>query len=150
MYGAFTGQTGTGDDAGAFSDLLNGVKLNFAGAHDTVQIGAFDANTNIAYGRAIFNPLGLTSAGQVLAAAHHHRLRHRHTQLARPANRARSIAQQQLTRNVDYTIDYPSGMLRFINVPLPYDANFNPQVVLVHVRIRRHRKRCDHGRRARC
>ncbi len=130
QYGAFTGQTGSGDDVGAFSALLNGVNAHLTDAHHTAELGAFDANTNIAYGRAVFNPLGLTSAGQVLQpriiiASDIVTL----NSLDRRTGAV--IAQQQLTRNVDYVIDYPTGMLRFLNVPLPFDANYNPQVVLV-------------------
>ena len=78
----------------------------------------------------MFNPLGLTSAGQVLQpriiiASDIVTL----NSLDRRTGAV--IAQQQLTRNVDYVIDYPTGMLRFLNVPLPFDANYNPQVVLV-------------------
>lgn len=39
------------------------------------------------------------------------------------------ISQKDLQRNFDYTIDYATGTLRFINVPLPLDFNFNPQVL---------------------
>ncbi len=39
------------------------------------------------------------------------------------------VSQTPLTRNVDYTIDYATGTLRFLNVPLPFDINFNPQLL---------------------
>jgi hypothetical protein len=41
------------------------------------------------------------------------------------------ISQTPLTRNVDYTIDYATGTVRFLNIPLPYDAHFDPQVLQV-------------------
>ena len=39
------------------------------------------------------------------------------------------ISQTLLVRGVDYVLDYTSGLLRFINVILPFDSSFNPQVV---------------------
>jgi len=56
--------------------------------------------------------------------------RHPHAGLAGPAHR-RVVSQTLLVRGVDYVLDYTSGLLRFINVILPFDSNFNPQVVQV-------------------
>lgn len=41
------------------------------------------------------------------------------------------ISQTQLARNLDYTIDYATGIVRFLIVPLPFDMHFNPQVLYV-------------------
>lgn len=40
-------------------------------------------------------------------------------------------SQTLLVRNVDYTVDYATGVVRFLNIPLPFDRNFNPQVLYV-------------------
>ncbi len=130
QYGAFTAQTGGSGDVGSFSALLSGINLKLADKHDVAQLGLFDANTNIAYGRAEFTPLGLSTAGSVLQP----RIiigSDIVTVNALSRTTGAVISSTQLTRNVDYVIDYPSGMLRFLNIPLPYDAYFNPQIVLV-------------------
>ncbi|HET7814096.1 MAG TPA: hypothetical protein VFL13_06955, partial [Candidatus Baltobacteraceae bacterium] len=41
------------------------------------------------------------------------------------------VSQTQLARNLDYTIDYATGIVRFLIVPLPFDMHFNPQVLNV-------------------
>jgi hypothetical protein len=41
------------------------------------------------------------------------------------------ISETALVRNVDYTIDYASGVVRFINPPLAFDPSFDPQQILV-------------------
>ncbi len=41
------------------------------------------------------------------------------------------VLQTLLVRDADYALDYASGALRFLSLPLPLDARFNPQVVVV-------------------
>ena len=130
MYGEFNAETATPSSVGAFQQLLSGVKLHLSNDDGTSSLTVFNASNNVLFGRVVFNPLGLADAGPVLRpnlivgseivtlVALNHRT-------------GAILSQTQMVRNVDYTIDYSSGVLRFITIPLPYDASFNPQVVVI-------------------
>jgi hypothetical protein len=77
-----------------------------------------------------FNPLGLAQAGPVLPP--NLIVGSEIVTLVVLDRRSGAVlSQTQLVRNVDYAIDYSSGALRFITIPLPFDAEFNPQVIVV-------------------
>ena len=93
--------------------------------------GAFTARNNTAYARTVISPTGLAIASQalhpdivigsdVLTLVH----LDRRTGAIVSRKRARRAAR-------DYVIDYPSGLLRFLNIILPYDDDFNPQSIVV-------------------
>jgi len=130
-WGQFLAQTGetTGPDAGdGFNLLVDGAKLELASSATKVMV--FNAHNDIAYGRQIFTPLGLSSTGNLLqpnivvgSDVVSLVVLDRHT--------GAILQQTTLTENVDYTLDYNTGQLRFINIPLPFDENFNPQEIVV-------------------
>jgi hypothetical protein len=91
---------------------------------------AFNARNDIAYGRQIFSPLGLSSLGSLLQP--NIVVGSDIVTLVVLDRRTGAILEQTtLTPNVDYTIDDNTGQLRFINIPLPFDQNFNPQEIEV-------------------
>ena len=130
IYGEFNALTGDPSGVGTFQQLLSGVKLHLSNDSGSSSLTVFNAANNVLYGRSVFNPLGLADAGPVLkpdlivgsdivtVVALNHRS-------------GAIVSQTQLVRNVDYVIDYASGTIRFITIPLPYDASFDPQVVVV-------------------
>jgi hypothetical protein len=129
-YGEFAAETGTPSSVGNFQQLVSGVKLHLSNATGTSSLTAFNASNDVQFGRVVFNPLGLADAGPVLRP----NLivgSEIVTLVALDRRTGAIVSQTQLVRNVDYAIDYSSGVLRFINVPLPYDATFDPQVVVV-------------------
>ena len=129
MYGEFDAQTGSADSVGSFEALLSGPKLRIADNRDRASLTAFTADNQVAYGRATINPLGLSTIGRLL----HVNLIVGSESINLASLDRRTgvvISQTPMTRNVDYTIDYYSGLLRFITIPLPYDAYFNPQVIV--------------------
>jgi hypothetical protein len=130
MYGEFNAETGTPSSAGAFQQLLSGVKLHLSNDTGTSSLTVFNASNNVLYGRVVFNPLGLADAGPVLRP--NLIVGSEIVTLVALDHRTGAIVSQvQMVRNVDYSIDYSSGTIRFITIPLPYDENFNPQVVVV-------------------
>lgn len=130
QYGTFRATTTSGNDADSFSARLNGLNLQLSDQTGSAKLAAFVAQTPVAFGRASFNPLGLSAAGEVLEPAIIVGSENV-TLVAVSRVTGAVISEQPMTRNVDYALDYPSGMLRFINIPLPFDATGNPQVVLV-------------------
>jgi hypothetical protein len=128
LWGEFVADTGGTSGIGGFSQLVDGVKVEIAGSN--AKVTAFQARNDIAYARQIFSPTGLSNIGGLL-----------HpdivvgsdtiTLVAISRRTGAVLSQTILTRNVDYTLDYGSGFLRFLNPPLPYDENFNPQQLLV-------------------
>ncbi|HLN47006.1 MAG TPA: hypothetical protein VK216_01940, partial [Magnetospirillaceae bacterium] len=128
MWGEFRPDTGSTDPDGAYHLLIDGAKLELG--TDRTRVVAFTANNQFAYARQQFNPTGLSMSGQIL-----------HpdivvgsdivTLVALDSRTGAVLNQTIMVNNVDYTIDYSTGMLRFINIPLPYDDHFNPQVIQV-------------------
>ncbi|HEY0798314.1 MAG TPA: hypothetical protein VGD50_04140, partial [Candidatus Baltobacteraceae bacterium] len=130
-WGEFQAQTGetTGPDAGdGFNLLVDGAKLEVASSASKLTL--FNARNDIAYGRQIFTPLGLSSLGNLLQP--NIVVGSDIVTLVVLDQHTGAILQQTvLTENVDYTIDYNTGQMRFINIPLPFDTNFNPQEIVV-------------------
>ncbi|MBC5798864.1 MAG: hypothetical protein GIW94_02635 [Candidatus Eremiobacteraeota bacterium] len=132
MWGEFQAQTGSSSapsgSVGGFNLLVSGAKLEVG--NQNVKVTAFNAKNDVAYARQVYAPTGLSTIGQLL-----------HPDIAVGSDivtlvaldrRTGAVASQTvLTRNVDYTLDYATGLLRFINIPLPFDNAFNPQQLLV-------------------
>ena len=130
MWGEFRADTGpTGDvGLGGFNALVSGARVEVASAQSKVV--AFNARNDVAYGRVVLAPTGLSSLGQTLNP---NIVVGSDTVTLVTLDRHTGAVRNQavLTRNVDYTLDYATGFLRFINIPLPFDPEFNPQQVLV-------------------
>jgi len=128
MWGEFQAQTGPPDGIGGFNLLVDGAKVELA--QKNTKLSAFTARNDIAYARQIFSPSGLASLGNPL-----------HpgivvgsdvvTLIALDRRTGIPISQTTLTRNLDYALDYTTGQLTFIDPPLPFDASFNPQQILI-------------------
>ncbi len=131
MWGEFQAQTGStapSGGVGGFNLLVSGAKLEVG--NQNVKATAFKAKNDVAYARQVYAPTGLSTIGQLL-----------HPDIAVGSEIVTLVALERrtgavafgtvLTRNVDYTLDYATGLLRFINIPLPFDDAFNPQQILV-------------------
>lgn len=126
-YGEFQAQTGGSDGLGGFNLLVDGAKAELAGNNGKLTL--FEARNDIAYSRQVLSPTGLSTLGLLLQSnivVGSDLI----TLVALDRRTGAIVSQQSLTRNVDYTLDYATGQLRFINPPLPFDTNFNPQQVL--------------------
>ena len=129
MYGEFSPSSSGAQSAGSYQLLLSGVKTHLATKNNPASLNAYTAQDNIGYGRIVVNPLGLATADtflrpNLIVGSDSITL----TVLDRRTGVI--LSQRLLVRNVDYAIDYETGALRFINVPLPTDPNFNPQVLV--------------------
>lgn len=126
-WGEFRAQTGPDGGLGGFDQLVDGAKVS-VDAPGT-RVSAFAASNDIGYDRRTFAPTGLANGvflkpsivvgSEVVILASIDR------------RTGAVLAQTPLTRGVDYTLDYTSGALRFINVPLPFDDSFNPQEIVL-------------------
>jgi len=128
MWGQFTADTGSAASVGSFRQLLSGAKadINVGGAHLT----AFTAKNPVGYQSEILSATGLSALAQplrpnILVGSDYLTL------VSLDRRTGAVVSQTPLQRNIDYTIDYATGTLRFINPPLPFDLHFNPQSVLV-------------------
>ena len=127
MWGEFQANT-TGATGDGFQQLVDGAKVELAG--NNAKLTVFNSRNNVAYARQIFSPTGIATIGTLL-----------HpdivvgsdtiTLVALDKRTGAVLSQTVLGRNVDYTLDYGTGEIRFINPPLPFDLNFNPQQLLV-------------------
>jgi hypothetical protein len=127
-YGLFYATAASGDIAGGYSVLVNGARLHAEG--NALGVTAFAARNNIAYDRRVIAPTGLAIANQTLfpdIVVGSDIL----TLIVLDRRTGAIVSSQLLGRGTDYVLDYASGLLRFINVLLPYDAQFNPQIVTV-------------------
>ena len=132
MWGEFIADTGNHDASApdGFNLLVDGIKGEGRFSSDRGQVSAFNANNDVAYARQIINPNDLATfnttlhPGIVLGSD-------TFTLVTFDRRTGATIAQRVLARNVDYTLDYYTGRLYFINVPLRFDDNFNPQSLLV-------------------
>ena len=130
MWGQFQAAAGDASDVGAFRELLSGAKVELAGKGGASRLTAFAAHNPVAYVSITLPVSGLAALAQPL----HPDIVVGSDYLSLAAIDRRTgavISQTPLLRNVDYTIDYATGVLRFINVPLPFDTNFNPQAVQI-------------------
>lgn len=132
MWGEFIADTGNHDATApdGFNLLVDGIKGEGRFSGDRGQVSAFNANNDVAYARQIINPNDLATfnttlhPGIVLGSD-------TITLVTFDRRTGATIAQRVLARSVDYTLDYYTGRLYFINVPLRFDDNFNPQSLLV-------------------
>jgi hypothetical protein len=129
-FGEFVAKTG--DDAqgalGGFDLLMNGTRIDVA--DPTKKLELFHATAGVSYGRQVFAPNGLATSAYDLepnVVVGSDSL----TLVAIDRHAGFIISETTLTRNVDYTIDYASGVVRFINPPLAFDPSFDPQQILV-------------------
>ncbi len=128
MWGQFVADTGMPDVA-AFHELLSGAKVDVtAGRGGRTRVLAFTARDDVAYVATTVPVTGLSTIPQplqpdIVVGSDYLTL------VTLDRRTGAVIAQTPLIRNVDYTIDYATGTLRFINIPLPYDDRFNPQAI---------------------
>jgi hypothetical protein len=128
MWGEFIADSAGNNSLGGFQQLVSGAKVEIAGSN--AKLVAFQARNDIAYARQVFSPTGLTNIGSLLnpnIVVGSDTI----TLVSLDRHTGAIVSQTVLTRNVDYTLDYSSGYLRFLNPPLPFDIYFNPQEVLV-------------------
>jgi hypothetical protein len=130
QWGEFRARTGGDANAlGGFDQLVAGAKLELGG--DTRRATLFAARNDVGYDRRVFPPSGLANGivlrpdivvgSEVVLLA------------TIDARSGAVIAQTALTRGIDYSIEYATGQLHFIEVPLPFDEAFNPrQIVLTY------------------
>ena len=118
MYGQFYAQAAPSTAAGGYNVLVNGAKILVGG--NVLGAGAFTARNDTAYARTVIAPTGLAIASQglhpdivigsdVLTLVHLDR------------RTGAIVSQTSLARGSDYVLDYASGLLRFLNIILPYD-----------------------------
>jgi len=130
QWGEFRARTGSDANAlGGFDQLVAGAKLELAG--DTRRVAVFAARNDVGYDRRVFSPTGLANGitlrpGIIVGSES--------VLLATiDARSGAVISQTALTRGIDYSIEYATGQLHFIEVPLPFDEAFNPrQIVLTY------------------
>jgi hypothetical protein len=128
VWGEFRPDTGSPDPDGGYNLLVAGAKLELG--TDRTRVVAFRADNDFAYARQQFNPTGLSLSGQILRpdiVVGSDVI----TLVVLDKRTGAVLSQTTLVNNIDYTLDYTSGLLRFINIPLPFDDRFNPQVVQV-------------------
>ena len=130
QWGEFRASTGSSVNAlGGFDQLVAGAKLELAG--DNRRAMVFAARNDVGYDRRVFAPSGLANGitlrpdivvgSEVVLLA------------TIDARSGAVIAQTALTRGIDYSIEYATGQLHFIEIPLPFDDAFNPrQIVLTY------------------
>jgi hypothetical protein len=127
MYGQFYAQAAPSSAVGGYDVLVNGARIY--GGGNSLSGGAFTARNDIAYARIVLAPTGLAIGNQafhpdivigsdVLTLVHLDR------------RTGAVLSQTLLARGSDYVLDYATGLLRFLNIILPYDDAFNPQVVI--------------------
>ena len=128
QWGEFRARTGSDTNAlGGFDQLVDGAKVEFAGDHRRAAL--FAARNDVGYERRMFAPSGLANGvtlrpaivvgSEVIMLA------------TLDARTGTIIGQSALTRGVDYSIEYATGQLHFIEVPLPLDEAFNPREIVV-------------------
>ncbi|MGD0472761.1 MAG: hypothetical protein ABSB70_06040 [Candidatus Velthaea sp.] len=128
MWGEFEATTGPQGAAGAVAMQVDGARIS--GGSAALSATAFSASNQVGYGRELINPSGLATLNLL---DHDNLVVGSETVTLASIDRHTGIVLRQtiLQNTIDYTIDYTSGIIRFIDIPLPYDAQFNPQQVLV-------------------
>ncbi|HZT11320.1 MAG TPA: hypothetical protein VFA29_00820 [Candidatus Baltobacteraceae bacterium] len=129
-FGQFTADIADPSGVGAYHQLLGGAKAEYTLPGGAARATIFTARNTTAYVSIVMPASGLSLLAQPL----HPQMVVGSDYLTLVALDRRTgaiVTQTPLQRNTDYTIDYATGTLRFINVPLPFDDNFNPQSVLV-------------------
>jgi hypothetical protein len=128
MWGQFGATTGPQGAAGAVALQVDGAQITAGSA--VMSGSAFTASNEVGYGRELLNPSGLATLNLL---AHDNLIVGSESVTLASIDRRTGIVLHQtvLQNSVDYTIDYTGGLIRFINIPLPYDILFNPQQILV-------------------
>jgi hypothetical protein len=128
MWGEFQATTGPQGSAGTVALQVDGAKIAVGSAVTSASV--FTAANQVGYGRQVLDPTGLATLDTL---AHNNLVVGSETvTLVSTDRRTGVVLNQTLLQSVaDYTIDYTSGIIHFINIPLPYDDKFNPQQVLV-------------------
>jgi hypothetical protein len=127
-WGAFTARAGPAD-IGGFSQQLSGADATLAlGRDGRTTVSGFTARNEQAFVSTYVAISGLASITQALKpniVVGSEQI----SVITVDRKTGLQIGAAALLRNVDYTIDYATGVLRFINIPLPYDATFNPNIL---------------------
>jgi hypothetical protein len=128
MWGEFQATTSGPNSVGGFAQLVDGLQVEIA--NKGRRLSGFEARNDVAYGRLVLSPSGLSALAQPLQP--NMVVGSENVSLNAIDRRTGVIiSQMPLTRNVDYEIDYISGQIRFITIPLPFDDALNPQQILV-------------------
>ncbi|MGB8267509.1 MAG: hypothetical protein WCE44_14365 [Candidatus Velthaea sp.] len=128
LWGEFQATTSGPNSVGGFAQLVDGLQVTFA--NQDRRLTGFVARNDVAYGRLVLSPSGLSTLAQplqpdIVVGSEIVSL------IAIDRRTGIILSQTPLTRNVDYELDYTSGQIRFITIPLPFDDNLNPQQILV-------------------
>ncbi|MBV8368228.1 MAG: hypothetical protein JO036_04760 [Candidatus Eremiobacteraeota bacterium] len=127
-WGEFRARTSANDSTlGGFDQLVDGAKLELNGQFR--RASAFAARNDVGYDRRVIAPSGLANGialrpdivvgSELIVLA------------TLDAHTGAVLSQTPLTRGVDYAIEYATGQLRFIDVPLPFDEVFNPRELVI-------------------
>ncbi|HEX3468716.1 MAG TPA: hypothetical protein VHT05_11615, partial [Candidatus Elarobacter sp.] len=127
-WGEFRARTGSDTSTlGAFDQLVDGAKVELGGENGHAAM--FAARNDVGYDRRVFAPTGLANGvilrpdivvgSEVVMLA------------TLDARSGAVVNQTAMTRGVDYAIEYATGQLQFIDIPLPLDQYFNPQEIVV-------------------
>lgn len=131
MWGEYIATAGSADGVGRFAQQLSGAKAELGlGAPGRGSVTAFTARNPNAFVSIAVPVTGLSALMQPL----HADIVVGSDEIALVALDRRSgavVSQTPLSRNADYTIDYATGVLRFLNIPMPFDEHFNPQVLYI-------------------
>jgi hypothetical protein len=128
MWGQFSAQAAPANAAGGYDVLVDGARVQ--GGGNVLAGSAFTARNDLAYARQVITPTGLAIASQTLApdiviGSDIVTLVHLDRQTGA------ILSQTTLARGNDYELDDATGLLRFMNILLPFDAQFNPQIIVV-------------------
>jgi hypothetical protein len=129
-YGQFNADLGGGDaSATSYHQVLDGARLQLADSGERAHATLFDARNDVAYARQTFAVSGLAALAtlqpNIVPGSD------AVTLVALDRRTGAPVSQTVLQPNIDYVLDDAVGSLRFIQVPLPFDAALDPQVVVV-------------------
>ncbi|HEY5257796.1 MAG TPA: hypothetical protein VIJ12_05390, partial [Candidatus Baltobacteraceae bacterium] len=132
MWGQYTA-TLDNSEIGSYTQFLSGAKGELDLGHSqNAHLMAFNARNDLAYVQQIISPNGLSNQQLNQPLQPNIVVGSDNVLLSVTDRRTGAIlSQTPLIRNVDYTIDYATGIMRFINIPLPFDPLGNPQIVIV-------------------
>lgn len=131
MWGQFIASAGSPEGVGRYTQQLSGAKAEIGlGAPGRGGLVGFTARNPNAFVSVTVPVTGLSALMQPL----HPGIVVGSDQIwlvALDRKTGAVVSQTPMARNSDYTIDYATGVLRFLNIPLPFDVHFNPQVLLI-------------------
>ncbi|HZX68165.1 MAG TPA: hypothetical protein VFE70_04730, partial [Candidatus Elarobacter sp.] len=105
----------------------DGAKLELGGQDRRASF--FAARNDVGYDRRVFAPSGLATGVALRPSIV---VGSEVVMLATVDQRTGSVlSQTALTRGIDYSIEYATGQLRFIEIPLPLDEAFNPHQIVI-------------------